>query len=83
MNTDILKQLFIELYEVNHLMMDLIFKFENTDYGDEILVEFYMENITEDFSREDLLRHKEEKTYSCLGSLSDEELGDFLNDLFC
>lgn len=82
MNTDILKQLFIELFEVNHLMMDLIFKFENTDFGDEILVGFYIENIAKEFNREDLLRYREENAYSCLGSISDEEMESFLNDLF-
>ena len=63
-------------------MNDLIFKFENTDNGDEILVGFYMENITEDFSREDLLKHREEKGYSCLGSLTEEQLEEFLDSLF-
>lgn len=82
MNTDILKQLFIELFEVNHIMLDLINKFENTDYGDEILVGFYMENITEEFNKEDLLKHREETSYSCLGSLNNEDLEEFLDDLF-
>lgn len=82
MSTELLKDLFYELYTVSHLMNNLIFKFENTDNGDEILVGFYMENITEDFSRQDLLKHREEKSYSCLGSLNDEDLEEFLNDLF-
>lgn len=82
MNTELLKDLFFELYNVSHLMNDLIFKFENTDNGDEILVGFYMENITEDFSREDLLKHREEKCYSCLGSLTEEQLEEFLDGLF-
>ena len=82
MNIDILKQLFIELFEVNHLMMDLIYKFEDTDYGDEILVGFYTENITDEFSKEDLLKHKEENSYSCLGSLTEEQTEEFLDDLF-
>ena len=63
-------------------MLDLIDKFEDTDYGDEILVGFYTENITDEFSKEDLLKHREENSYSCLGSLTEEQTEEFLNDLF-
>lgn len=62
--SNILKQLFIELFKVNHLMMDLIHKFEDTDYGDEILVGFYKENITDELSKEKLLKYKEENLLS-------------------
>lgn len=82
MNTYILKELFIELFNVNHLMLDLIDKVEGTGYGDEILVEFYTEKITNELNKEDLLRHKKEISCSCLGSLTEEQTEKFLNNLF-
>lgn len=82
MNTDILKQLFIELFDVNHLMLDLIDKVEDTDCGDEILVGFYTEKITSELNKEDLLKHKKEISCSCLGSLTEKQTKEFLNDLF-
>lgn len=79
---DILKQLFLELYSVNHLMYDLISELEDTETGDEFLVGFYTRNITEDFSREEIEVHSEEYSASCLNSLSSEEKEEFLEELF-
>jgi hypothetical protein len=83
MNTDILKQLFIELFQVNHIMMDLIFRFENTDNGDEILTGFYIEHITEEFEHKTwLLKYAEENPISCLNGISREERDGFLDSLY-
>ena len=82
MYADILKQLFLELFIVNHLMLELIDDIEDTDCGDEILVEFYIRKITDEFDKKGLLEHKKECSYSCLGSLTEEQIEEFLNDLF-
>ena len=82
MYIDILKQLFIELFNVNHLMLDLIDKVEDTDWGDEFLVGFYAENIKEEYNEEELLKYKDENSYSCLNNLDEEEIEEFLNDIF-
>ena len=82
MYIDILKQLFIELFNVNHLMLDLIDKVEDTDWGDESLVGFYAENIKEEYNEEELLKYKDENSYSCLNNLDEEEIEEFLNDIF-
>lgn len=83
MNTDILKQLFIELFQVNHIMMDLIFRFENTDNGDEVLTGFYIEHITEEFdSKSELIKYAEENPISCLNGIGTEEREQFLDGLY-
>lgn len=82
MDTDILKQLFYELFDVNHLMNDLIDEFEQTDYGDAILISFYVSNIKDEFERKDLLEHKERFGASCLNSLSETEYKEFCEYLY-
>lgn len=80
MNENILlKQLFIELYDVNHLMLDLIGRFEDEEIGNELLINFYVENLTNDYTAEELTKHRQNVSYSCLGGLSDEEFKEFLN----
>ena len=82
MNTEILKRLFIELFEVNHIMLDLIGEFENTDHGDEILTEFYIKRIIDEFDRDSLLEYTQENSSSCIGSMNKEELENFLCNLY-
>ena len=80
---DIIKRLFIEIFEVNSLMMDLIYLMEDTNCGDEILVEFYIKNILDSFDNADsLLQYKERNPYSCLNSLDKEDLQAIIDDLY-
>ena len=82
MDMDLLKQLFYELFDVNHLMNDLINELEETDIGYEFLQGFYIGNIQDEFTRESIIEHKESYSVSCLGGLSAEALDEFLDDVF-
>ncbi len=82
MRKDILEQLFVELFEVNHLTLDLIDEIGNTKLGNEILIKFYKKTIVEDLTKEELLNHKNKVSYSCLGTLSKSELDNFLENLY-
>lgn len=82
MRKDILEELFIELFDVNHLTLDLIDEIENTKLGNEILINFYKKTIVRDLTKEELLNHKNEISYSCLGALSKSELDNFLETLY-
>lgn len=95
MDYDILKQLFIELFKVNNLMLDLISYFEDVNYDEandttkagieysySMLNNFYLEHFREEFTKEELLEYKENTPYSCLNDLDETETENFLNDLF-
>lgn len=78
---NILMSLFIELFEVNHIMLDLM-DFLDDNCGDEILFRFCKDKIADEFTREEIIEYNKQCSYSCLGDLSEKELIDFLNELY-
>lgn len=83
MEKDILEELFMELFNVSYLMLDLIIEVGYLNDGDEMLIKFYKEKITTEFTKEELLNREGKISYSCLGALSEDELNDFLESLYC
>ena len=79
---DFIKHLFKELFEVNHLMLDMIDELENMDCGKDFLINFYLKNIQGEYSRNDLIKHRNEIGYSVLNNLSDDEFNGFLNGIY-
>ena len=79
---EFIKHLFKELFEVNHLMLDMINELENMDCGKDFLINFYLKNIQGEYSRNDLIKHRNEIGYSVLNNLSDNEFNAFLNDIY-
>lgn len=79
---EFIKYLFKELFEVNHLMLDMISELENMDYGKDFLINFYLKNIQGEYSRNDLIKHRNEIGYSVLNNLSDDEFNGFLNGIY-
>ena len=79
---EFIKHLFKELFEVNHLMLDMIDELENMDCGKDFLINFYLKNIQGEYSRNDLIKHRNEIGYSVLNNLSDNEFNAFLNDIY-
>ena len=65
---EFIKYLFKELFEVNHLMLDMINELENMDCGKDFLINFYLKNIQGEYSRNDLIKHRNEIGYSVLKS---------------
>ena len=79
---EFIKHLFKELFEVNHLMLDMIIELENMDCGKDFLINFYLKNIQGEYSRNDLIKHRNEIGYSVLNNLSDDEFNGFLNGIY-
>lgn len=79
---DFIKDLFKELFEVNHLMLDMINELENMDCGKDFLINFYLKNIQGEYSKDDLIKHRNEIGYSVLNNLSDDEFNAFLNSIY-
>ena len=79
---EFIKHLFKELFEVNHLMLDMINELENMDCGKDFLINFYLKNIQGEYSRNDLIKHRNEIGYSVLNNLSDDEFNAFLNSIY-
>lgn len=91
-NYDLLRQLFVELFEVNHLTLDLIdeleskgnniecVNFERGLYG--ILEDFFKDTIVAEFSAIELMEYKEENSSSCLNGINCYELDNFFCELF-
>ena len=79
---EFIKYLFKELFEVNHLMLDMINELENMDCGKDFLINFYLKNIQGEYSRNDLIKHRNEIGYSVLNNLSDDEFNAFLNSIY-
>ena len=79
---EFIKHLFKELFEVNHLMLDMINELENMDCGKDFLINFYLKNIQGEYSRNDLIKHRNEIGYSVLNNLSDDEFNGFLNGIY-
>ena len=79
---EFIKYLFKELFEVNHLMLDMINELENMDCGKDFLINFYLKNIQGEYSRNDLIKHRNEIGYSVLNNLSDDEFNGFLNGIY-
>lgn len=79
---EFIKYLFKELFEVNHLMLDMINELENMDCGKDFLINFYLKNIQKEYSKDDLIKHRNEIGYSVLNNLSDNEFNAFLNDIY-
>lgn len=79
---EFIKYLFEELFEVNHLMLDMINELENMDCGKDFLINFYLKNIQGEYSRNDLIKHRNEIGYSVLNNLSDDEFNGFLNGIY-
>lgn len=79
---DFIKYLFKELFEVNHLMLDMINELENMDCGKDFLINFYLKNIQKEYSKDDLITHRNEIGYSVLNNLSDDEFNAFLNSIY-
>ena len=79
---EFIKHLFKELFEVNHLMLDMINELENMDCGKDFLINFYLKNIQGEYSRNDLIKHRNETGYSVLNNLSDDEFNGFLNGIY-
>lgn len=79
---EFIKYLFKELFEVNHLMLDMIDELENMDCGKDFLINFYLKNIQREYSKDDLIKHRNEIGYSVLNNLSDNEFNAFLNDIY-
>ena len=79
---EFIKYLFKELFEVNHLMFDMINELENMDCGKDFLINFYLKNIQGEYSRNDLIKHRNEIGYSVLNNLSDDEFNGFLNGIY-
>ena len=79
---EFIKYLFKELFEVNHLMLDMINELENMDCGKNFLINFYLKNIQGEYSRNDLIKHRNEIGYSVLNNLSDDEFNGFLNGIY-
>ena len=82
MNFDLLKDLFLELFDVNHLMLDLIDELCDTDCGYDILTEFFINHFKNEYDIQFMLKHKENYSVSCLNNLNEEELDEFLDELF-
>lgn len=78
---EFIKYLFKELFEVNYLMLDMINELENMDCGKDFLINFYLKNIQGEYSRNDLIKHRNEIGYSVLNNLSDDEFNGFLNGI--
>jgi len=76
----IVKTLFLELFEVNHIMLDLMDYVED-NYGTEALDKFCKDSIVNNYTSLGILKHNEECSYSCLGKLNEKELINFLNEL--
>ena len=79
---EFIKYLFKELFEVNYLMLDMINELENMDCGKDFLINFYLKNIQGEYSRNDLIKHRNEIGYSVLNNLSDDEFNAFLNSIY-
>ena len=79
---EFIKHLFKELFEVNHLMLDMIDELENMDCGKDFLINFYLKNIQREYSKDDLIKHRNEIGYSVLNNLSDDEFNGFLNGIY-
>ena len=79
---EFIKYLFKELFEVNHLMLDMINELENMDCGKDFLINFYLKNIQKEYSKNDLIKHRNEIGYSVLNNLSDDEFNAFLNSIY-
>ena len=79
---EFIKHLFKELFEVNHLMLDMIDELENMDCGKDFLINFYLKNIQREYSKDDLIKHRNGIGYSVLNNLSDNEFNAFLNDIY-
>ena len=79
---EFIKHLFKELFEVNHLMLDMINELENMDCGKDFLINFYLKNIQREYSKDDLIKHRNEIGYSVLNNLSDDEFNGFLNGIY-
>ena len=79
---EFIKHLFKELFEVNHLMLDMINELENMDCGKDFLINFYLKNIQGEYSKDDLIKHRNEIGYSVLNNLSDNEVNAFLNNVY-
>ena len=79
---EFIKYLFKELFEVNHLMLDMINELENMDCGKDFLINFYLKNIQREYSKDDLIKHRNEIGYSVLNNLSDDEFNGFLNGIY-
>ncbi len=79
---EFIKYLFKELFEVNYLMLDMINELENMDCGKDFLINFYLKNIQGEYSRNDLIKHRNEIGYSVLNNLSDDEFNGFLNGIY-
>ena len=79
---EFIKYLFKELFEVNYLMLDMINELENMDCGKDLLINFYLKNIQGEYSRNDLIKHRNEIGYSVLNNLSDDEFNGFLNGIY-
>ena len=79
---EFIKHLFKELFEVNHLMLDMINELENMDCGKDFLINFYLKNIQGEYSKDDLIKHRNEIGYSVLNNLSDNEFNAFLNNVY-
>ena len=79
---EFIKYLFKELFEVNHLMLDMINELENMDCGKDFLINFYLKNIQKEYSKDDLIKHRNEIGYSVLNNLSDDEFNAFLNSIY-
>ena len=79
---EFIKYLFKELFEVNYLMLDMINELENMDCGKDFLINFYLKNIQGEYSRNDLIKNRNEIGYSVLNNLSDDEFNGFLNGIY-
>ena len=79
---EFIKHLFKELFEVNHLMLDMINELENMDCGKDFLINFYLKNIQGEYSRNDLIKKRNDIGYYVLNNLSDNEFNAFLNDIY-
>ena len=79
---EFIKYLFKELFEVNYLMLDMIYELENMDCGKDFLINFYLKNIQGEYSRNYLIKHRNEIGYSVLNNLSDDEFNGFLNGIY-
>ena len=79
---EFIKYLFKESFEVNYLMLDMINELENMDCGKDFLINFYLKNIQGEYSRNDLIKHRNEIGYSVLNNLSDDEFNGFLNGIY-
>ena len=79
---EFIKYLFKELFEVNYLMLDMINELENMDCGKDFLINFYLKNIQREYSKDDLIKHRNEIGYSVLNNLSDDEFNGFLNGIY-